>query len=304
MNARTSGAVDKPLQATADRPDLFPSDQYQEAMAHLLYGVRGGGGLVLLTGDAGMGKTRVIHSFLQRLPKHCVVAVVGGAQRDTFALLQTVCSLFGLAPPAATGAKPFMDALNAFLLDTHAHGRQAMLIIDDAHRLSSGLLELLRLFTNLETPQRKLLQIVLVGRSELRDRLADPAMEQLAQRVTARHHMTGISAQRMSDYVLYRQQAAGWPTPPRLKLRAFRRLHQLSGGAPRQINRLLDRALKFSGHGAQASLSARAIGLAADEIFPVRVQRRRQWAQRGWAALFLTLLMAGLVLALKPWWPP
>ena len=179
---------------------------------------------MLLTGDPGVGKTRVVRCFLQQLPRPCVVAVVGSAHRHALALLQTVCGLFGLALPGApAGARSCMDALNAFLLSTHAQGRQAMLIVDDAHQLSPELLELLRLLTNLETPERKLLQIVLVGRSELRDRLAEPTMEQLAQRVTARLQMTGLSAQEMSDYVVRRTQAAGRQAPQRMNRAVLKR---------------------------------------------------------------------------------
>lgn len=304
MNAPLTRPADLPGQANASTAHLFPSEQHQEAMAHLLYGVRGGGGFVLLTGDPGVGKTRVVRCFLQQLPKPCVVAVVGSAHRDALALLQTVCSLFALAaPPGPASAKSCMDTLNAFLLSTHAQGRQAMLIVDDAHQLSPGLLELLRLLTNLETAQRKLLQIVLVGRSELRDRLAEPALEQLAQRVTARHHMQGLSEQAVLHYVVQRTQAAGRQTPPQLSRFALKRLHRLSGGAPQQINRLLDRALKLSSTGEGLTLTASALGQAADEVFPSRVQRRRQVARWGWAGLWLALLLSGLVLALRPWWP-
>lgn len=258
---------------------------------------------MLLTGNPGVGKTRVVRCFLQQLPRPCVVAVVGSAHRHALALLQTVCSLFGLALPGAqAGARSCMDALNAFLLSTHAQGRQAMLIVDDAHQLSPELLELLRLLTNLETPERKLLQIVLVGRSELRDRLAEPAMEQLAQRVTARHQMSGLLAQEMSDYVVRRTQAAGRQAPQRMNGAGLMCLHRLSGGAPQQINRLLDRALKFSGPGDRQALPASAISRAADEVFPSRVKRRRQVAAWGWTGLCLLLLLGGLVLALRPWW--
>jgi general secretion pathway protein A len=283
---------------------LYPSTQHQEAMAHLLYGARGGGGFVLLTGNAGVGKTQVLRCFLRQLPKPCVVAVVGGNHRHALALLQTVCTLYGLAlpgPPAS--AKLCMDALNAFLLSTHAQGRQALLIVDDAHRLSAGLLELLRLLTNLETSERKLLQIVLVGRSELRDRLAEPTMEQLAQRVTARHHMTGLSAQGVVNYVEHWTQAAGRQTPLQLNRAALTRLHRLSSGAPLQINRLVDRALKLSSADSPFRLTAGVIGRAADEIYPSRRERQRQMIQWGWAGLCLVLLLAGLALALEPWWP-
>ena len=258
---------------------------------------------MLLTGDPGVGKTRVVRCFLQQLPRPCVVAVVGSAHRHALALLQTVCGLFGLALPGApAGARSCMDALNAFLLSTHAQGRQALLIVDDAHQLSPELLELLRLLTNLETPERKLLQIVLVGRSELRDRLAEPTMEQLAQRVTARLQMTGLSAQEMSDYVVRRTQAAGRQAPQRMNRAVLKRLHRLSGGAPQQINRLLDRALKFPGPEDRQALTASAISLAADGVLPSRVQGRRQMARWSWAGLCLLLLLGGLALTLKPWW--
>lgn len=259
---------------------------------------------MLLTGDPGVGKSLVVRCFVQQRPRPCVVAVVGSAHRHTLALLQTVCGLFGLALPGApAGARSCMDALNAFLLSTHAQGRQAMLIVDDAHQLSPELLELLRLLTNLETSERKLLQIVLVGRSELRDRLAEPTMEQLAQRVTARHQMTGLSVHELPDYVVRRTQAAGRQAPQRMNRAVLKRLHRLSGGAPQQINRLLDRALKYSGPEDRQALTASAISLAADDVFPSRVQRRRQVAAWGWTGLCLLLLLGGLAMALRPWWP-
>ena len=277
------------------------SDRHREALAHLNHGLRGRGGFLLLTGEIGVGKTWVTRCFLEQLPAHCVAAYVCAPCQSALHLLQTVCATFGLSPlTAQASVKAHMEALNTFLLNAHAKGRHAMLIVDDAHSLTPPLLEQLRLLTNLETAERKLLQIILVGRPELRARLAGPGMEPLAQRVIARYHLGVLSAQGTRDYVRHRLGAAGLRAPLPFDKTALGRLHRLSGGLPRIINVLADRALLSAYTREQRAVDASSVNRAADAVFPPRQRRRHRVAQWGMALLCLAMVIGGLCLAFKP----
>ena len=169
------GLKQKPFSIAPDPRYLFMSERHREALAHLLYGVQGGGGFVLLTGEIGAGKTTVCRCFLEQIPARCNVAYIFNPKLSALELLITVCHEFGIRFPALTaagtppGVKDYVDGLNEYLLRTHAVGQNNVLIIDEAQNLSSDVLEQLRLLTNLETSERKLLQIVLIGQPELRD---------------------------------------------------------------------------------------------------------------------------------------
>jgi len=197
MYAKFFGLKQEPFSIAPDPRYLFMSERHREALAHLLYGVRGGGGFVLLTGEIGAGKTTVCRCFLEQIPKRCNVAYIFNPKLTVIELLKTVCDEFRipLDPDRhrSETVKEYLDPINEFLLKTHAVGQNNVLIIDEAQNLSSDVLEQLRLLTNLETSERKLLQIILIGQPELRDMLARPELEQLAQRVTARYHLKALS---------------------------------------------------------------------------------------------------------------
>ena len=182
------GLQQEPFSIAPDPRFLYLSARHREALAHLLYGVDRGGGFVLLTGEVGAGKTTVCRCFLQHLPRRCNVAYILNPMCSSHEMLKSVCAEFGLAPAhqAAPSTQDCIDALNAFLLQAHAAGQSCLLIIDEAQNLAPTVLEQLRLLTNLETDERKLLQILLIGQPELREMLARPEMTQLAQRVIAR----------------------------------------------------------------------------------------------------------------------
>ena len=180
MYAAAFGLAHEPFSIAPDPRFLFMSERHREALAHLLYGVGGGGGFVLLTGEVGAGKTTVARCFLEQIPKRCNVAYIFNPKLSALELLQAVCEEFHVpvAARAAEGAptlKDHVDALNRFLLETHAVGQNNLLIIDEAQNLSADVLEQLRLLTNLETNERKLLQIVLIGQPELRTMLPGPS---------------------------------------------------------------------------------------------------------------------------------
>jgi len=222
---------------------LYLSQRHQEALAHLLYGVRGDGGFVLLTGEVGAGKTTVCRCLLEQIPESCDVAYIFNPKLSVAELLSTICLEFGIAcPPDNTSIKVFVDCINAYLLDAHAQGRHTVLIIDEAQNLSADVLEMMRLLTNLETDQRKLLQIILLGQPELAAMLDRPELRQLAQRIVARYHLGPLSKEEVAAYVQHRLGVSGvqrqlFPTT------LMGQLYRLSGGVPRLINVLCDRSL-------------------------------------------------------------
>ena len=300
MYAPYFGLTKEPFSIAPDPRFLFMSDMHREALAHLLYGVSGGGGFVLLTGEIGAGKTTVCRAFLDQVPPHCVVAYIFNPKLTVYELLQTVCEEFGitvLATNSAMGEHPsqkdHVDALNHFLLAAHAAQKQAVLIIDEAQSLAADVLEQLRLLTNLETGERKLLQIVLIGQPELRELLARPQLEQLAQRVIARYHLKALSAGETAHYIQHRLAVAGPGAAQRLfDPDAVARIHALTGGVPRRINLLCDRAMLGAyAHGKQRVERLTAEQAAREVFFSPLPRRAGDPLERGARA------------ANPPWWP-
>jgi general secretion pathway protein A len=268
MYASFFGLSKEPFSISPDPRFLFMSEQHREALAHLLYGLGGGGGFVLLTGEVGAGKTTVCRCFLEQVPAHCRVAYIFNPKLSVAELLQTVCGEFGIALPVqAESVKAHVDALNSFLLAEHAQGRQAVLVIDEAQSLSAEVLEQLRLLTNLETAERKLLQIILIGQPELREMVARPDLEQLAQRIVARYHLGALSFTETQQYIQHRLAVAGPSAPLPFSASALARIHALSRGVPRRINLLADRALLGAYAQGQHRAERSTVQQAAREVF-------------------------------------
>jgi len=301
MYAPFFGLSKEPFSIAPDPHFLFMSEQHREALAHLLYGLGGGGGFVLLTGEIGAGKTTVFRCFLEQVPARCAVAYVFNPKLTALELLQTVCGEFGIAAPADShSVKAHVDALNAFLLAAHAKGRQAVLVIDEAQALSADVLEQLRLLTNLETAERKLLQIVLIGQPELRDMVARPELEQLAQRIVARYHLGALGAAETRQYIQHRLAVAGPRAPLPFSAKAVARIHELSGGVPRRINLLADRSLLGAYSQGQPLADSRTVEKAALEVFGRKPVPARAWLLPGLAALVLVLGAALAWALLRP----
>ncbi len=299
MYAPFFGLQQEAFSIAPDPRFLHLSAGHREALAHLLYGLQGGGGFVLLTGEIGAGKTTVCRCFLEQIPPGHRVAYVYNPKLTPVELLQTVCQEFGIAiddPPPTTG-KPYVDALNRFLLDAHARGEHCLLVVDEAQALSAKLLELLRLLTNLETSERKLLQIVLIGQPELREQLATPELEQLSQRVIARVHLGPLSAAETADYVRHRLAVAGLQGPLPFDARALAWVHRLTGGVPRRINLLCQRALLGAYAQDSRTVDARIVRRAAREAFDARPEPQRLGLAL--AAASVLLVVAGAAAA---WW--
>ena len=306
MYAPFFGLKQEPFSIAPDPRYLFMSERHREALAHLLYGVGSGGGFVLLTGEIGAGKTTVCRCFLEQIPKTCNVAYIFNPRQSAEELMRSVCDEFRI-PVAHAGDGPpsikdCVDALNRFLLDNHAVGHHSLLIIDEAQQLGADVLEQLRLLTNLETNERKLLQIVLIGQPELRDMLARPELEQLAQRVIARCHLDALTEAETRRYVKHRLIVAGLATVPPFDTEAVSALHRLSRGVPRRINLLADRALLGAYASGQARVTRQVVEKAAREVFGPTdgATRRAPWRQR--AALVAAGVVGGVALAAAVGW--
>lgn len=261
------GLAREPFSIAPDPRTLYLSERHREALAHLLYGLQGGGGFVLLTGEIGAGKTTVSRCMLEQVPPTCQVAYLLNPRQSVDELLSSICQEFQVDVAPEAGRKAHVDALNAFLLDSHSRGLTNVLLIDEAQALSVEVLEQLRLLTNLETNERKLLQIVLIGQPELRDRVAQPGLEQLAQRVVARYHLGPLLAGETVQYVRHRMAVAGCTGPLPFDLSALRRLHALTRGIPRKINLVCDRALLAAYAQGRARVDVWLITKAASEVF-------------------------------------
>jgi general secretion pathway protein A len=264
------GLSDTPFSIAPNPRFLFLSQRHQEALAHLLYGIHGSGGFVLLTGAVGAGKTTVCRCLLEQIPAHCDVAYIFNPKLSVVELLATICSEFGIVYPADNSSiKVFVDLINTHLLATHARGRQSVLIIDEAQNLAPDVLEQLRLLTNLETDQRKLLQIILIGQPELATLLERPGLRQLAQRIIARYHLEPLSKTEITAYVQHRLAVSGTQRqliPPALS----NLLYRLSGGVPRLINVLCDRALLGAYTQGQDKVDRATLLQAGREVLPPR----------------------------------
>jgi general secretion pathway protein A len=262
------GLQEKPFAITPDPRYLYLSERHAEALAHLMYGINEAGGFIQLTGEVGTGKTTVIRSLLEQLPGHADVALILNPRVTPAEFLLTICEELHIhVPESGRGStKTLMDLIGRQLLDTHARGRRVVLIVDEAQNLSTETLEQVRLLTNLETATTKLLQIILIGQPELRALLDQPDLRQLAQRITGRYHLNPLSAEETAGYVKHRMRVAG-ATAEVFTPSALREIHRLSGGIPRVINVICDRALLGAFTQEDHRAGAALIRQAASEVY-------------------------------------
>lgn len=267
----------EPFSIAPDPSFLYLSSGHSEALAHLMYGFSHGG-FVLITGEVGTGKTTLLRNLLKQTPDDLDVAFILNPRLTVRELLETLCEELGVAYDidATVTVKQFIDALNKHLLSTHYSGRSTVVIIDEAQNLSPAVLEQIRLLTNLETDEKKLLRIILLGQPELADLLARQELRQLAQRITARYHLRQLNKHDSYAYVVHRLSRAGG-NPHIFTLGALHRLYRLSKGIPRLINIIADRALLGAYVEDNQRVSARVVSRAADEVLG-RQPRLRIWA--------------------------
>jgi len=271
------GLHEAPFSITPDPRFVHLSERHRDALAHLLFGVDkgGSGGFVQLTGEVGTGKTTLSRLLLDQLPEDTRIALVLNPRQDAVELLETICEELHIDIEGRRGSsKSLVDALNAYLLDAYAQGLRVVVLIDEAQNLPADALEQVRLLTNLETHTQKLLQILLLGQPELRDMLARPELRQLAQRITARYHLTPLDQAGTGAYLRHRWRVAGGQKFP-FTAKAVQRLHVRAGGVPRLLNVIAERALLAGYARDAAAIDARLVDAAADEVLPPSA--RRMW---------------------------
>lgn len=236
------GLSEAPFALVPDPRFLYLSERYREALVHLFYGLRDGGGFVLLAGEVGTGKTLAARTMLEHTDPQCQLALILNPLLTPQELLLAIATELGAALPTMASLAQLTEALHHHFLHNHATGRKTIVLVDEAQHLSPAALEQLRLLTNLETGQTKLLQVILIGQPELAVMLDLPVLRQLAQRITARYHLTPLSYDESLQYLQHRWQVAGGQAWPFSRAAGYA-LFRCSGGIPRCLNLLAERCL-------------------------------------------------------------
>jgi general secretion pathway protein A len=303
------GLREPPFSPTPDPRFLFQSARHREALAQLIYGVRERKGFIVLTGEIGTGKTTLLRTLLERLDATTHVAYVHNSALDIQGLLEYVLQDWGIKSTATSHAQRLFE-LNEFLIEQHRQGLSPILVIDEAQNLSIETLEAVRLLSNFETAQQKLVQILLVGQPELGDKLNAPELRQLKQRVALRCHIAPLSPEETRLYVRHRLRIAGAADTGIFSDASVQKIAEYSRGIPRVINIVADHCL-ISGYAdsrrrIDRGMVDEAIEYLEDGERP-QWKRRRQialvprrglmWAARGGVAMLVLVLVMILVFA-------
>jgi len=280
-----------PFSITPDPHFLYLSKCHREALAHLLYGVNEGPGFVLLTGEVGTGKTTLCRSLIEQLPDTVDIALLLNPRLTAIELLATLFDELRISyDPQHYTLKDFTDALTSYLLTAYYVGRRTILIIDEAQNLSAEVLEQVRLLTNLETSNHKLLQIILVAQPELNSLLNKDNLRQLSQRITARNHLTPLSAKETAAYINHRLTVSG-ASSPIFTDAAMRLVYRYSAGIPRMINIICDRALLGGYVNNENSISPKIVHKAEQEVRGENPTNPRRLVTIGIIVLFIVTLL-------------
>ena len=304
------GFRENPFRLTPDPDYLFLSANHQEALGHLLFGANEGNGVVIVTGEIGTGKTTLLRTLVRNLGPDTILAYIFNPALSALELLQTINTDLNL-PAASNSKKELIDTLNRFLLAQRSAGKRVVVIIDEAQDLEPGVLEQLRLLSNLETERDKLLQIILVGQPELSDVLAQPTLAQLDQRITLRWHLGPLNAQDTAAYVRHRiSVATEGREPVFFSPKALQYIYRFSGGIPRVINVLCYRTLLVGYTREQSQIDRPIVRQAAQEL---RQDKRNspQYKHRrlvasvsigGTLVLAIALFLLASVTPVREWW--
>ena len=254
-----------PFDITPNPRFLFLTEKHREAINHLLYGIRERKGYVQLTGEVGAGKTTVCRAMLRQLDSHFSTALIVNPVLSANELMRAIATEFGLEAKGLD-RHDTVAAINSFLVRQVQQCGDAVLIIDEAQNLTEELLEQVRLLSNLEMENRKLLQIILLGQPELRDRLNSPRLRQLRQRITVRYHLNPLTRPEVAQYIQHRLGLAGAKGRPAFTKPAVWRICNYSGGIPRLVNAVCDKALLAGFVEHSDRITYRMVGRAIREL--------------------------------------
>jgi general secretion pathway protein A len=293
------GLREKPFALSPDPRFLYLAGSHREALAHLLYGIEQGEGFISVTGEVGTGKTTLCRTLLERLDGDTELAFLFNPSRTALELLQSICAEFDL-PAEGLTRRSLMTQLDAFLVEQKRQGRRVLLIIDEAQTLSENTLEQVRLLSNLETSREKLIQILLLGQPELDRKLDDRGLRQLRQRISVRWKLEPLGSRETHAYVRHRLSVAAGVPKDLFSESALREVHRRTGGVPRLVNQLCDRAL-LAGYAVRAAqIRPALVRAAAREIPDARRGRKRGEGPRSivrpWMLLAASVALVGLAL--------
>lgn len=259
------GLTEPPFDITPNPRFLFYSAKHREAYNHLMYGIRERKGFVQLTGEVGAGKTTLCRAMLEQLDDRYATALILNPVMSANELMKAIAIEFGLLVQGMDRLETLAH-INEFLLHQVEQQRETVLIIDEAQDLTEELLEQVRLLSNLETDNRKLLQIVLMGQPELRDRLNSHRLRQLRQRITVRYHLSPLNRHEVQEYVQHRLHLCGGNGTPSFTGPAIWRVYRYSQGIPRLVNAVCDKALLAGYVAQQERIGYSLVGRAMREL--------------------------------------
>jgi general secretion pathway protein A len=303
------GLREAPFAPTPDPKFLFQSARHREALAQLIYGVRERKGFIVLTGEIGTGKTTLLRTLIERLNADTPVAYVHNSALNIEGLLEYVLQDWGVKSTANSHAQRLFE-LNEFLIDQHRKGGTPVLVIDEAQNLSVETLEAVRMLSNFETTNQKLMQILLVGQPELRVKLDLPELRQLKQRIGLRCHIAPLSAEETRLYIRHRLRIAGASDAGTFTDGAIQKIADYSGGTPRVINIVCDHCLLSGFADSKKRIDAGTVSEAVEYLEEgerSEWKRRRRitlvpgraavWAARSGVAVLVMVLIALLAFA-------
>lgn len=254
-----------PFNITPDPRFLYYAPHHQEALDHLMYGITQRKGFIELTGEVGSGKTTLCRALLSSLDDEVRTALILNPTFSDSELLRAILNDFGISPPYGDRLA-YVECLNEFLLDNYRQGTNVALLIDEAQDLTPEVMEQVRLLSNLETDQHKLIQIVLCGQPELKKRLNRPDLRQLRQRITVRYYLPPLSASETEQYIGHRLHVAGPESSVEFSTFAVRAVHRYARGCPRLINAVCDNAMLAAYVYGEANVSAKCVKKAIRQL--------------------------------------
>ena len=239
------GLSQRPFTLLPDPEFLYWSDQHRRGYAVLEYGIMSRAPITVLTGEVGAGKTTLLQRLLSKIEPDVTIGLISNAQGNRGEVLQWVLNALGVAYDNSAGYVTNFQKMQDFLIEQYSAGKRVVLVFDEAQNIASEALEELRMFTNINANKDELVQLILVGQPELRDKIRDPSMRQLAQRIAASFHLQRMDAEGTRAYINHRMKVAGGSgevfTPEAADL-----IHRVTDGVPRLINQLSDFGLVYA----------------------------------------------------------